>query len=184
MKEKMVSNKNVTLRTLTLNGPALGLGMLFSLVGLLCTFAGFGTQNINLIFFSLIFFCIGFLGMITIECLVLDVENNTLKLYTDYFVFKPGKLYKLDKFSGIKIIYEFDSIKQNKINPTLMAASATWNPTQFKSFDIYLIGVNEDEVKIKHFADIKKAKEFQNLISNLTGYTILEASRRLTKRKK
>ncbi|OQA97245.1 MAG: hypothetical protein BWY22_01413 [Bacteroidetes bacterium ADurb.Bin217] len=174
----MKTNSVLKEKTLTLNGSALGLGMLFSLIGLLSIMVGYGIQTISIFLSGLLFLLIGLFGMISIECFELDSHKRTIRLFKEYFIFKPGKSFHLDNFNTIKIIFEISVPKQNKTNTTLTAASATWNTTQFKSFDIYLVG-NENEIKIKHFVDAKKANEFLKKLSSLTGLPIEEPIRKI-----
>jgi hypothetical protein len=112
--------------------------------------------------------------LLSIECLAIDKKNRRFKLYKDYLFFKTGNWDSIDNYSAIKIMFKIEAPRQGY---TIKGAARNWNTIQYKYYDVFFIANNNDNLMIRHFIELKKAKEFQVQLSNLTGLPIAEMQR-------
>lgn len=164
-------------KTITFNGPAIGLGAILLVLGFVIGLFSIGTENFQALFISLFFILLTIPCLLSLECLAIDKSNMRYKLYKDYLFFKVGDWCSINDFSAIRIMYKIDAPRQGYFR----GAARKWNTTQFKYYDVYFIAKNKENLMVRHFIELKKAKELQSHLSQLTGLPTLEPQRILKK---
>lgn len=154
-------------KSITLDGPFRGLGGVLFCVSILIGIVSFGTERYIGFIYAISCFVIGYIGVFTIKCIEYNDKDNSLYIYKDYFIKKFGQKFLLDNYIAIQIQYKIGNPTEKKYG----LVSTTLHQTQSKKFDVYLISNNE-KLFIKQFIDVKKAKEFEVKLSEITGLEI------------
>lgn len=171
MENQNNKDSKIISKSVVMNKKSLGIGAFILIIAFTTALISLGLQALTGGLVSLILFLISLLFLISIECL--SINENTLRFYKDYFLFKTGDYYNINNFTGIQIIYKIEVPKQNSNKGTV----TNWHPVQYKSYYVQLISSFKHNLIIREFSDFKKASEFQRKISMITNLPIIEKER-------
>jgi len=101
---------------------------------------------------AIIFLYFGFCLFISVQGTIIDIKNNQIKVYLNFFVFKIGKWQSLVNFQQLILTYFSQSQTMN-----YKSISSNVNT---RTFDIYLEDNQLNKIYLKEISEYKKARMF------------------------
>lgn len=115
-------------------------------------------------------FYFGFLALISIENILIDVENKTLKRYYILYPFKIGKWQSIEGYDRMVLVLSHDV---DIVDTDGMCGNET-RTIRTRSFDIYLRNRMEEKIPIKEFPQYKYARTFLSKYGSLMNVEMID----------
>ena len=156
----------------TLGGPATGVGAFLLLISLMIFLSAVGLKKGSWFLVGITGFFLSGICSLSKRYIALDKTTNEIKLSKKSFMNKVEESFLIDSYSGVKIFYSIGRASQT----TIGSAARTWQPTQEKSYVVFLVS-EKDPLRIKDFGDKDEVVKFQERLSRFINLPILESER-------
>lgn len=145
------------------------------ITGAFLSIVGFGQSDIEFISYGLLLLGLVVAICVSIKCVSFDPINQELNIYKDYKIFKKGRKIKTSNISSIKIKYFIDKVQRMNVK------MGRFHSTQYKTFDLFLITKQNENILLCSFDTFELAEKFQDLISRKTRITQIDKPERILK---
>jgi hypothetical protein len=160
-----LKNTETLQKTVTLNGPAMGLGVFIMIIGFACIFVSIGMSNFKALLLGIGLLLVAAILMLSIDGIAYDKTNNSLRLYKDYLLFTTGDWVSLLEYDSVSVYFQIDQP---------ITRPFTNDDIQYKTYSVFLTADFGKKFLIKDYGDYNAAKKLQVLLCQKTGLAFVD----------
>lgn len=157
-------------KTVTLNGPSMGFGVLVMIVGFAAIFVSIGMSNSKALLLGIGLLILAAMLMLSIDGIGYDKTKNRIRLYKDYLFFTSGKWISLIDYTSVTVYFQIDQP---------ITRPFTNDDVQYKTYSVFITDDNKNKLLMKDYGDYDAAKALQMLICKRTGLVYVDESLRM-----